>query len=121
MPIAIDVSRSRSSSLVAMARAARPFMNAAGGGSILALTFGGSTKVAPKYNIMGIAKAAKRPIALKTAADLGLAGAAGEAGSRTRVVAFAYPPAGKAAEMLEGAPPEVSAKLADVLKEKGFI
>jgi electron transfer flavoprotein beta subunit len=77
----------------------------------------------PRYaSIMGIAKASKRPIALKSAADLALdAAAVGEKGSRTRVVAFAYPPAGEAAELLDGTPAEASAKLAGVLKEKGFI
>ena len=58
-------------SLVAMARAARPFMKAAGGGSILALTFGGGDKVAPKYNIMGIAKAALESAMRYLAYDLG--------------------------------------------------
>lgn len=77
----------------------------------------------PRYaSIMGIAKASKREIALKTASDLGLdAGAVGEAGSRTRVVQLSYPPAGDGAEILEGTPAEVSAKLAGVLKERGFV
>lgn len=77
----------------------------------------------PRYaSIMGIAKASKREIALKSASDLGLdVGTVGEKGSRTRIVELAYPPAGEGAEILEGTPPEVSAKLADVLREKGFV
>ncbi|PYT17177.1 MAG: NADH-specific enoyl-ACP reductase [Acidobacteria bacterium] len=43
-------------SLTALARAAAPLME--GGGSIVALTYLGSEKVVPGYNIMGVAKAA---------------------------------------------------------------
>src|SRR3990170_8693130 len=53
--LALDVS---AYSLVAMARGARPLMKAAGGGSILALTYVGGNKIAPGYNMMGVAKAA---------------------------------------------------------------
>jgi enoyl-[acyl-carrier protein] reductase I len=58
-------------SLVAMARAARPLMKAAGGGSILTLTFAGGNRVAPRYNIMGIAKAALESTVRYLAYDLG--------------------------------------------------
>ncbi len=76
----------------------------------------------PRYaSIMGIAKAAKREIHTKSAADLCLdAGEAGEAGSRTKLLKLDYPPAGEGAEILDGTPSEASAKLANVLKEKGF-
>ena len=43
-------------SLVAISRAARPYMK--NGGSIFALTYLGSEKVVANYNIMGVAKAA---------------------------------------------------------------
>ena len=43
-------------SLIALARAAAPLME--GGGSIMTLTYYGSTRVVPRYNVMGIAKAA---------------------------------------------------------------
>ncbi len=43
-------------SLIALARAAAPLME--DGGSILTLTYYGSTKVVPHYNVMGVAKAA---------------------------------------------------------------
>ncbi len=53
--LAMDVS---AYSIIAMSRAARPLMKAAGGGSIVGLTFLGGEKVVPGYNIMGVAKAA---------------------------------------------------------------
>jgi len=58
-------------SLVAMARAARPLMKAAGGGSILTLSFQGSGKVVPSYNVMGVAKAALESAVRYLAYDLG--------------------------------------------------
>ena len=42
-------------SLVAVARAAAPAMTA--GGSLTTLTYLGSTRVVPNYNVMGVAKA----------------------------------------------------------------
>ncbi len=51
--LALDIS---AYSLVALAQRAVPLME--GGGSILALTYLGSEKVIPGYNVMGIAKAA---------------------------------------------------------------
>ncbi len=50
---ALDIS---AYSLTALARAAAPLMEA--GGSIVALTYFGSEKVVPGYNVMGVAKAA---------------------------------------------------------------
>src|SRR6266702_1027141 len=52
---ALDIS---SYSLVAMARRAKPIMQANGGGSILTLTYMASERVMPKYNVMAVAKAA---------------------------------------------------------------
>jgi enoyl-[acyl-carrier protein] reductase I len=56
-------------SLVALARAARPLMP--NGGSILTLTYYGAEKVVPKYNIMGVAKAALEATMRYLASDLG--------------------------------------------------
>ena len=53
--IALDVS---AYSLVALARRAAPLMEKRGGGSILTLTYLGSERVFPNYNVMGVAKAA---------------------------------------------------------------
>jgi enoyl-[acyl-carrier protein] reductase I len=56
-------------SLVALARAAAPLMSE--GGSIVALTYYGSAKVVPHYNVMGVAKAALEAAARYLAYDLG--------------------------------------------------
>ncbi len=64
--IAHDVS---AYSLVALARAAASLMT--GGGSIIAMTYYGSRKVVPHYNVMGDAKAALESSARYLAYDLG--------------------------------------------------
>ena len=64
--VALDTS---AYSLVAVARAAAPLMSA--GGSILTLTYYGSEKVVPKYNVMGVAKAALEACVRYLAFDLG--------------------------------------------------
>ncbi len=56
-------------SLVALARAAAPLMTE--GGSIIAMTYYGSTKVIPHYNVMGVAKASLEASARYLAYDLG--------------------------------------------------
>jgi enoyl-[acyl-carrier protein] reductase I len=66
--IALDVS---AYSLVALARGAAPLMAARGGGSILTLTYLGSERVFPNYNVMGVAKAALEASVRYLAADLG--------------------------------------------------
>ena len=57
-------------SLVALARAAEPLMEAAGG-SILTLTYLGAVRALPNYNVMGVAKAALEACVRYLAADLG--------------------------------------------------
>jgi enoyl-[acyl-carrier protein] reductase I len=56
-------------SLVALARAAAPFMT--DGGSILAMTYYGAEKVVPHYNVMGVAKASLEASTRYLAYDLG--------------------------------------------------
>ena len=56
-------------SLIALARGAAPLMSE--GGSILTLTYYGSTKVFPNYNVMGVAKAALEASVRYLAASLG--------------------------------------------------
>lgn len=56
-------------SLVAIARAAAPLMPE--GGSITTLTYGGSTRVMPGYNVMGVAKASLEASMRYLAHDLG--------------------------------------------------
>ncbi len=57
--------------LIALTRAARPLMNAAGGGSVVTLTYLGSEKVVHGYNVMGVAKAALEASVRYLAYDLG--------------------------------------------------
>ena len=56
-------------SLVALAREAAPLMT--DGGSIVAMTYYGSEKVVPHYNVMGVAKASLEASARYLAYDLG--------------------------------------------------
>ncbi|MEY4531344.1 MAG: hypothetical protein RLZZ156_2065 [Deinococcota bacterium] len=67
--IALDVS---AYSLLALAQRAAPIMPA--GSSIVALTYYASEKVVPKYNVMGVAKAALEATSRYLAYDLGSAG-----------------------------------------------
>jgi enoyl-[acyl-carrier protein] reductase I len=66
--IALDVS---AYSLVGLTRAVAPLMAKRGGGSILTLTYIGSQRVFPNYNVMGVAKAALESTVRYLAADLG--------------------------------------------------
>ncbi|MCA0922450.1 enoyl-ACP reductase [Pseudooceanicola nanhaiensis] len=56
-------------SLIEVARRAAPLMTE--GGTILTLTYQGSTRVTPYYNVMGVAKAALESAVLYLANDLG--------------------------------------------------
>lgn len=56
-------------SLVALSRAAYPLMT--DGGSIMTMTYYGAEKVVPKYNVMGVAKAALEASVRYLASDLG--------------------------------------------------
>lgn len=56
-------------SLIALARAAAPLMEE--GGSIITMTYYGAEKVVPRYNVMGVAKAALEASVRYLAADLG--------------------------------------------------
>jgi enoyl-[acyl-carrier protein] reductase I len=56
-------------SLIAVARAAAPLMTE--GGSIITLSYYGAEKVVPKYNVMGVAKAALESSVRYLAYDLG--------------------------------------------------
>lgn len=66
--IALDVS---AYSLIALARGAQPLMAKCGGGSIVTLSYLGSQRVFPNYNVMGVAKAALEAAVRYLAADLG--------------------------------------------------
>lgn len=64
--LALDIS---AYSLVALARAAEPHFN--DNASIVAMTYYGAEKIVPKYNVMGVAKAALEASARYLAEDLG--------------------------------------------------
>jgi enoyl-[acyl-carrier protein] reductase I len=66
--IALDVS---TYSLIALSRSVLPLMERRGGGSILTLTFLGSQRVFPNYNVMGVAKAALEASVRYLASELG--------------------------------------------------
>src|SRR2546425_6633125 len=65
---AIDIS---AYSLVALARAALPLFEKAGGGSVMSLTFNAVDRVVPSYNSMAMAKAVLEAETRYLAADLG--------------------------------------------------
>jgi len=64
--LALDIS---AYSLVALTKAARPLMHA--GSNVMAMTYYGSEKVMPHYNVMGVAKAALEACVRYLAYDLG--------------------------------------------------
>jgi enoyl-[acyl-carrier protein] reductase I len=66
--LAMDIS---AYSLIALSRGAAPLMEKRGGGSILTLSYLGSQRVFPNYNVMGVAKAALEANVRYLAADLG--------------------------------------------------
>jgi enoyl-[acyl-carrier protein] reductase I len=66
--VALDVS---AYSLVALANAVAPSMERRGGGSVVSLTYLGSERVFPNYNVMGVAKAALEASVRYLASDLG--------------------------------------------------
>lgn len=58
-------------SLVGITRAALPLLEKSGQGSVIAMTYYGSEKVAGNYNVMGVAKASLEAAVRYLAADLG--------------------------------------------------
>jgi len=58
-------------SLVALARAAEPLMEARGGGAIVTLSYLGAVRAIQNYNVMGVAKAALEACVRYLALDLG--------------------------------------------------
>ncbi|HEU4689781.1 MAG TPA: enoyl-ACP reductase [Vicinamibacterales bacterium] len=66
--IAMDIS---AYSLIALTRAAMPLFEKRGGGSVVTLSYLGSQRVFPNYNVMGVAKAALEAAVRYLAADVG--------------------------------------------------
>lgn len=77
----------------------------------------------PRYvGIRGIRKVASVEIPVMNAAALGVDPAAvGRAGARVKRLDYFVPPAGAGAEILQGKPAEIAAKLTELLKAKGGI
>ncbi|MEQ8821424.1 MAG: enoyl-ACP reductase [Sumerlaeia bacterium] len=57
--------------LLSLTRAALPLLEAAGGGSVITMTYIGGERVVPNYNVMGICKASLESSARYLAYDLG--------------------------------------------------
>ncbi len=73
----------------------------------------------PRYaTLRAIKQARDKPLAVQSLADVGLDGdaVAGAAGSRRRQIAL--PDKGEGAEMLDGSPAEVAAKIAEIVKDR---
>ncbi|MBI4276962.1 MAG: enoyl-ACP reductase [Armatimonadetes bacterium] len=66
--LALDIS---AYSLICCARAAKPLLQASGGGSIMTMTYNAVERVVPSYNVMAVAKAALETGVRYLAAELG--------------------------------------------------
>lgn len=77
----------------------------------------------PRYvSIMGIRKAMQKQIKVMSLADTGLSeNDVGEAGSWIKIEKLYVPPVEKQAEFIKGAPDEVAAKIAEIIKARGLI
>lgn len=72
-------------------------------------------------SLKGIMAAKKKPIDVKTVADLGLAGQVGAAASKMKIEKLYTPPKGQGAEILSGSVDEVVGKLVGKIKELGLL
>ena len=66
-------------------------------------------------------QAKKKPVDVKTLADLGVADAAGAGHNKTTINKIYVPPKGDSAEILEGSTDEVVAQLVAKIKELGLL
>jgi len=72
-------------------------------------------------SLKGIMAAKKKPLDVKSVADLGLSGQVGAAAAKVKIEKIAPPPKGDRAEILEGSPAEVAASLVGKIKELGLL
>ena len=72
-------------------------------------------------SLKGIMAAKKKPLDVKTAADLGLAGQVGAGAAKVKIEEIAPPPKGDTAEILGGSTDEVVAGLVGKIKELGLL
>ena len=72
-------------------------------------------------SLKGIMAAKKKPLDVKSVADLGLSGQVGAGAAKVKIEKIAPPPKGDRAEILEGSPDEVAAALVGKIKELGLL
>jgi electron transfer flavoprotein beta subunit len=72
-------------------------------------------------SLKGIMAAKKKPIDVKTAADLGLAGQVGGAAAKVKLQKIYAPPKGSGAQILKGSTDEVVTGLVGKIKELGLL
>jgi electron transfer flavoprotein beta subunit len=72
-------------------------------------------------SLKGIMAAKKKTIDVKTAADLGVAGAVGAGAAKAKVEKVFVPPKGQGAEMISGSTDEIVGKLVGKIKELGLL
>jgi electron transfer flavoprotein beta subunit len=72
-------------------------------------------------SLKGIMAAKKKPVDVKTAADLGLSGQVGAGAAKISIEKVYVPPKGEGAEMIEGSVDEVVQKLVGKIRELGLL
>ncbi len=72
-------------------------------------------------SLKGIMAAKKKPIDVKTAGDLGVAGQVGAAAAKSRIEKIYVPPKGQGAEMVSGSTEDVVQRLVGKIKELGLL
>jgi electron transfer flavoprotein beta subunit len=72
-------------------------------------------------SLKGIMAAKKKPLDVKTAADLGLAGKVGAGAAKLKIESISPPPKGDSAEILKGSTDEVVKGLVSKIKELGLL
>jgi electron transfer flavoprotein beta subunit len=72
-------------------------------------------------SLKGIMAAKKKPLDVKTASDLGLAGQVGAGAAKVKIDAIATPPKGDRADILSGSTDEVVGGLVSKIKELGLL
>ena len=72
-------------------------------------------------SLKGIMAAKKKPLDVKTAADLGVAGKVGEGAAKVKIEKLAPPPKGDRAEILKGSTDDIVKGLVGKIKELGLL
>ena len=72
-------------------------------------------------SLKGIMAAKKKPIDVKTGADLGVADQIGAGAAKAKIESVYTPPKGDGAELIEGSTDEVVGKLVTKIKELGLL